>query len=254
MAMDGTETDSMCHVKASDLYPKRELLCDECELVVPFTPVCGEAVEYLGRDVDVVIALSNYRFYLQLKDTYYNIPLGLIDLLEVKDIFFLHIFCKDARSLRNLNILGAKRARDLGQELFYCVNPPRWRSWSNAPVVLSQTTEDGEIEVQISLFDMFGPRHTGNGAVIARCSQPEVGWLGWRSSEDEDLLKAIADACAFDQGHLQSENGESILDLTNSILAKEDIFVDLDRKNNSFIFTKDGSTATFKLTEVLHVF
>ena len=43
-------------------------------------------------------------------------------------------------------------------------------------------------------------RHTGNGAVIARCSQPEVGWLGWRSSEDEDLLKAIADACAYDRG------------------------------------------------------
>nr|CAD7201001.1 unnamed protein product [Timema douglasi] len=177
MAMDGTETDSICHVKACDLYPKRELLCDECELVVPFTPVYGEAVEYLGRDVDVVIALSNYRFYLQLKDTYYNIPLGLIDFLEVKDIFFLHIFCKDARSFR----------------------------------------------------------HTGNGAVIARCSQPEVGWLGWRSSEDEDLLKAIADACAFDRGHLQSENGESILDLTNSILAKDDIFVDLDHKCQAFL-------------------
>lgn len=43
-------------------------------------------------------------------------------------------------------------------------------------------------------------RHSGNGAVIARCSQPEVGWLGWRSSEDEDLLKAISDACAFDKG------------------------------------------------------
>ena len=43
-------------------------------------------------------------------------------------------------------------------------------------------------------------RHTGNGAVIARCSQPEVGWLGWRSSADEDLLKAIADACAYDRG------------------------------------------------------
>nr|CAD7431577.1 unnamed protein product [Timema monikensis] len=185
MAMDGTETDSICHVKASDLYPKRELLCDECELVVPFTPVCGEAVEYLGRDVDVVIALSNYRFYLQLKDTYYNIPLGLIDLLEVKDIFFLHIFCKDARSLR----------------------------------------------------------HTGNGAVIARCSQPEVGWLGWRSSEDEDLLKAIADACAFDRGHLQSENGESILDLTNSILAKDDIFVDLDRKKVLIMDARSYTTA-----------
>ena len=43
-------------------------------------------------------------------------------------------------------------------------------------------------------------RHVGNGAVIARSSQPEVGWLGWRSSEDEDLLKAISDACSYDIG------------------------------------------------------
>lgn len=47
-------------------------------------------------------------------------------------------------------------------------------------------------------------RHTGNGAVIARCSQPEVGWLGWRSSEDELLISAIADACFFDQGRQPS--------------------------------------------------
>ena len=40
----------------------------------------------------------------------------------------------------------------------------------------------------------------GNGAVIARSSQPEVGWLGWRSTEDEDLLKALADACSYDRG------------------------------------------------------
>jgi len=38
-------------------------------------------------------------------------------------------------------------------------------------------------------------RHKGNGAILARCSKPEVGWLGWRSSEDEDLLKAIAESC-----------------------------------------------------------
>jgi len=29
-----------------------------------------------------------------------------------------------------------------------------------------------------------------NGAVIARGSQPEVGWLGWRSSEE----------CSYDKG------------------------------------------------------
>lgn len=43
-------------------------------------------------------------------------------------------------------------------------------------------------------------RHVGNGAVIARSSQPEVGWLGWRSGPDEDLLKALADACSYDRG------------------------------------------------------
>ena len=36
------------------------------------------------------------------------------------------------------------------------------------------------------------------GAVLARCSQPEVGWLGWRSADDEDLVRAIADASAYD--------------------------------------------------------
>lgn len=52
-----------------------------------------------------------------------------------------------------------------------------------------------------------------NGAVIARCSQPEVGWLGWRSSEDEELLKAIADACTRN----------------SSITAKRVSFVNCDR-------------------------
>lgn len=45
-------------------------------------------------------------------------------------------------------------------------------------------------------------RHKASGAVIGRCSQPEVGWLGWRNTKDEQLLKAIADACAFDGGEI----------------------------------------------------
>ncbi|KPJ20715.1 Myotubularin-related protein 3, partial [Papilio xuthus] len=43
-------------------------------------------------------------------------------------------------------------------------------------------------------------RHRGNGAVIARSSQPEVGWLGWRSNEDERLLAAYVTACNADRG------------------------------------------------------
>jgi hypothetical protein len=34
--------------------------------------------------------------------------------------------------------------------------------------------------------------------VICRCSQPEVGWFGWRSAEDEELVQNIIQACAFD--------------------------------------------------------
>ena len=43
-------------------------------------------------------------------------------------------------------------------------------------------------------------RDQRNGAVIARCSQPELGWLGWRNTEDELLAKAIPEACAQDVG------------------------------------------------------
>ncbi|XP_060806514.1 myotubularin-related protein 3 isoform X2 [Amyelois transitella] len=46
-------------------------------------------------------------------------------------------------------------------------------------------------------------RHRGNGAVIARSSQPEVGWLGWyRSSEDERLLAGFVSACMADRGQM----------------------------------------------------
>lgn len=43
-------------------------------------------------------------------------------------------------------------------------------------------------------------RHKTSGAIIARCSQPEVGWLGWRKPEDEFMIKSLVDACAFDKG------------------------------------------------------
>ncbi|XP_045770203.1 myotubularin-related protein 4 isoform X2 [Maniola jurtina] len=42
-------------------------------------------------------------------------------------------------------------------------------------------------------------RHRGSGAVIARSSQPEVGWFGWRSGEDERLLAAFVSACNQDR-------------------------------------------------------
>lgn len=43
-------------------------------------------------------------------------------------------------------------------------------------------------------------RHQRNGAVIARCSQPEISWWGWRNTEDEYLVTSIAKACLMDPG------------------------------------------------------
>lgn len=44
-------------------------------------------------------------------------------------------------------------------------------------------------------------RHKRNGAVLGRCSQPEVGWLGWRSQEDEALLLSILNSCFYDSAN-----------------------------------------------------
>lgn len=43
-------------------------------------------------------------------------------------------------------------------------------------------------------------RHQKNGAVIARCSQPEISWWGWRNTDDEYLVTSIAKACQMDSG------------------------------------------------------
>lgn len=43
-------------------------------------------------------------------------------------------------------------------------------------------------------------RHQRNGAVISRCSQPEISWWGWRNTDDEYLVTSIAKACQMDTG------------------------------------------------------
>uniref|UniRef100_A0A8C3G0H7 Myotubularin related protein 4 n=1 Tax=Cyclopterus lumpus TaxID=8103 RepID=A0A8C3G0H7_CYCLU len=43
-------------------------------------------------------------------------------------------------------------------------------------------------------------RHQRNGAVISRCSQPEISWWGWRNTDDEYLVTSIAKACQMAKG------------------------------------------------------
>ncbi|XP_043602582.1 myotubularin-related protein 3 isoform X2 [Bombus pyrosoma] len=260
-----TSLQSICHLHASELFPKHtHFECEDQTLTVPFTPLSGEFIVALGRTSDGVLALSNYRLYLQLSQACYNIPLGLIEQLEVKEIFFLHIGCKDARSLScvfatnehclewfkrlhkvtyprksiedifafayyawsieegkdntklgkdnisynatfnseverlKFNLHGTWRISQINKDYRICPSYP--------PLLLVPSCiPDDRLEI-VAKFRSFRRipavvwRHVNNGAVIARSSQPEVGWLGWRSPDDEHLLKALSDACSYDKG------------------------------------------------------
>ncbi|XP_047352188.1 myotubularin-related protein 3 isoform X1 [Vespa velutina] len=260
-----TSLQSICHLHASELFPKHpHFECEDQTLTIPFTLLSGESVVALGRISDGVLALSNYRLYLQQNKACYNIPLGLIEQLEVKEIFFLHIGCKDARSLScafstNEHCLEwfkrlhkvtypRKSIEDIFAFAYYAWSIEEGKDYPRLGKDNSSYISTFNSEVERLKFNLHGTwrisqinkdyrmcpsyppqllvpacisdetletvakfrssrripavvwRHVNNGAVIARSSQPEVGWLGWRSSEDEDLLKALSDACSYDKG------------------------------------------------------
>ena len=51
-------------------------------------------------------------------------------------------------------------------------------------------------------------RNCQNGAVLVRCGQPEIGWLGWRNTDDEKFLEAIPLACAMNPGTRKKDSDE----------------------------------------------
>ncbi|ESO84616.1 hypothetical protein LOTGIDRAFT_81473, partial [Lottia gigantea] len=253
----------------SELYPKKNPICDEEGLVVPFPPLHGESVEYLGRVTEGVIALSNYRILIKAKKWFVNIPIGLIDSVDMREIFYVIISCKDATTIKcsfltnELCQIWYKRLaektstlRDLDQ--VFALSYHAWLTDDNASSSQSSTSQTGD-DINIDMFgkeiermkfdtsvskvwrmshinENFGVspsypkihivptsisdeklisvasfrsmrrfpsvvwRYVRNGAVIVRCSQPELGWLGWRNSDDEMLLAAIPQACALNPG------------------------------------------------------
>ncbi|MGH0153645.1 UNVERIFIED_CONTAM: hypothetical protein FKN15_052379 [Acipenser sinensis] len=91
---------SLEYIQAKDLFPHKELVKEEESLQVPFPVLQGEGVEYLGRADDAIIAISNYRIHIKFKDSIINVPLRLIDYVECRDMFQLHIICKDSKVVR----------------------------------------------------------------------------------------------------------------------------------------------------------
>lgn len=93
-----------------------------------------------------------------------------------------------------------------------------FRSWKRIPVVVyrwgywHKATNQTISPISLTALSRFASsvcnlvsitlncRHQKNGAVISRCSQPEISWWGWRNTDDEYLVTSIAKACHLDTG------------------------------------------------------
>ncbi|XP_060718543.1 myotubularin-related protein 4 isoform X1 [Tachysurus vachellii] len=269
---------SLEYIQAKDLFPQKELVKEDDSLQVPFLTLQGEGVEFLGHADDAIIAISNYRLHIKFKDSIINmcpgvdteisVPLRLIEGVESRDMFQLHIICKDSKVVRchfstfkqcqewlkrlNRAISHPSRLEDLfalayhawslggcaddeDQHLHLCRPGDHVRhrmetevrrmgfdmqnAWrvsdinsnyklcSSYPqkILVPVWITDKELESVASFrswkrIPVVVYRHQKNGAVIARCSQPEISWWGWRNTEDEYLVTSIAKACALDPG------------------------------------------------------
>ncbi|CAF3566019.1 unnamed protein product [Rotaria socialis] len=85
-------------------------------------------------------------------------------------------------------------------------------SYPNICIVPASITDDEVREVakfrSHKRFPTIVWRHT-NGAIIARTSQPEVGWLFWRSKEDEKMIQAIINACKPTETQVSTTSNEN---------------------------------------------
>ncbi|GAB1609551.1 myotubularin-related protein 3-like isoform X2, partial [Argonauta hians] len=282
-------------IHKSELFPKKELVTEDRYLQFPFPLLCGESVEYLGKVDDGIIALSNFRVLIKCKDLFANVPIGLIEFVETRDIFHIAIYCKDATVVKcsfatnelcqdwfkrlNAAICAPSRMEDLFAFAFHawCVDHCNREQNSschqlcvqNSPMEsyqlrfgrelkrmnfdlksawrITYINEDYEIcpsypEVHIvpaiitdeelrSVADFRSMRRIPsvvwrdqrNGAVIVRSSQPELGWLGWRKTEDENLLQAIAMACARNPGFNHKSQSPSDISGSTEAIEKDEM-------------------------------
>uniref|UniRef100_A0A3B4AQT0 phosphatidylinositol-3,5-bisphosphate 3-phosphatase n=1 Tax=Periophthalmus magnuspinnatus TaxID=409849 RepID=A0A3B4AQT0_9GOBI len=87
-------------IQANQIFPKKSPVLEEENMQVPFPELHGEFTEYVGRAEDAIIAMSNYRLHIKFKESVVNVPLQLIESLECRDMFQLHVTCKDCKIVR----------------------------------------------------------------------------------------------------------------------------------------------------------
>ncbi|XP_041078814.1 myotubularin-related protein 3-like isoform X4 [Polyodon spathula] len=98
--MDDEGQQSLECIQANQIFPRKHPVLEEESLQVPFPELHGEFTEYVGRADDAIIAMSNYRLHIKFKESVVNVPLQLIECVECRDMFQLHVICKDCKVIR----------------------------------------------------------------------------------------------------------------------------------------------------------
>lgn len=87
-------------IQANQIFPRKPPVLEEEDLQVPFPELHGEFTKYVGRAEDAVIAMSSYRLHIKFKESLVNVPLQMIESVECRDMFQLHVTCKDCKVVR----------------------------------------------------------------------------------------------------------------------------------------------------------
>ncbi|XP_021268904.1 myotubularin-related protein 3 isoform X2 [Numida meleagris] len=121
--MDEETQHSLECIQANQIFPRKQLIREDENLQVPFIELHGESTEYVGRAEDAIIALSNYRLHIKFKESLVNVPLQLIESVECRDIFQLHLTCKDCKVIR-CQFSTFEQCQDWLKRLNNAIRPP----------------------------------------------------------------------------------------------------------------------------------
>ena len=92
----------LVHINASEYFPKKPWISEDAELTLPFPLISGEYGEFLGRTAeDGIIALSNYRIFIQYPQSYVNLPVRMIEQADIQTYTnSIILTCKNGTTIR----------------------------------------------------------------------------------------------------------------------------------------------------------
>lgn len=106
MQVDSNASDldshGLVHINASEYFPKKICTSDDPEISFPFPVISGEYVEFLGRTAEEgLIALSNYRIFIQYPQSYVNLPVRMIEQADIQNYSnSIVLTCKNGTTVR----------------------------------------------------------------------------------------------------------------------------------------------------------